>query len=330
MMDSAQPETEPQPRPSSPGYRRKLWICVLAAVLIALLCSLPNRQFRYQGKTFAEWYLGLTNYAGVSFRVPGYIPNPNPVVETLHIYGPNAVPFLRSEIRPDSAFRLQLRQFLNSKPWIPRVLVPRRHDSNRALTFVTALGPAAKDLVPDIARLFTNSATPPLGTGRTPKVNFTYRKYAQALAAMGPDGFPPLREALESPDSNIQLAAVEFLAYVAYDISPAIPSLLRCLDSSNPAVGAYASIALGRFLPQHPELVPSSLPHLIYTLQNGGTNNQEYALRVLGALGTKATSAVPVIQHTLANSPNAIVRKASAEALRRIKPEILNSEGINR
>jgi hypothetical protein len=73
----------------------------------------------------------------------------------------------------------------------------------------------------------------------------------------------------------------------------------------------------------------SSLPQLIQTLQNGGTNNQVFALRVLGALGTNATSAVPVLQ-TLANSPNAAIRKQSALVLQRIKPETTNSEAINR
>ena len=128
---------------------------------------------------------------------------------------------------------------------------------------------------------------------------------AWSLAAIGADSVPPLMEMLTNSNPQIRCRAATALGMMGKPAEPAVAALLKVLDDRDPyAYSPYpgsvpydpvinarreAADALG-WIGQQPDLV---VPALIKTF--GDQDVESTAIESLGALGERATNAIPAL-----------------------------------
>jgi HEAT repeat protein len=146
-------------------------------------------------------------------------------------------------------------------------------------------------------------------------------------ARVTPAIIPVLTEALSSPDGRLRWSVGQLLVKVGPAARPAMPALIRALQSPARNKGhsddrAAAATALGRLAPGTPEAA-EVIAALANALRPEETELTRVAASVLGDFGTSAAPAVPALARTLRE---AVHRKRPrpaawmAAALSRIDP----------
>ena len=138
-----------------------------------------------------------------------------------------------------------------------------------------------------------------------------------ALGEAATPAVPDLIALLDHDDSDVRMLAANSLSLIGSGVWQAVPALIRRLNDTNVLVRFHATRALGN-IGAEPELV---MPALIRYLERpAGDMNTGNAILSLEAFGPDAKAAVPILFRLL-DSPNMMIQKFAASALKRIDPE---------
>jgi HEAT repeat protein len=152
---------------------------------------------------------------------------------------------------------------------------------------------------------------------------------ADALAWVGRDGVAPLVAALEvkgqSPTRRSEIIrAIGIVQYRGPELRQTIPILISSLQDSDEFVAGLAASALGAFVIEPEKCIPA----LTKAAESPAYRVRRNAIRSLGEFGPQAGGASNVIANGL-NDSEANVRKEATNALRKIAPEGLGTNGVD-
>jgi HEAT repeat protein len=242
----------------------------------------------YQGRTLSDWLasLGRNPLQFLDLR-----PQPNqPAAEAFQAMGARAVPFLHRELRFKDLAR-------------------RPHAANAA----RAIGPAAKELIPDLLATAISTAN----SGRDP--------YSEvfALAAMGPESIGPLTNMFTNQNMWARNRAATAIYMADYDAEPAVPALLNALEDADPRVRSEAAQALGHV---HKRL-DVVLPALLKNLKDPDASVRWCTADAMRLLGPDAKSAFPALLEVWRSHDRKVAPFAGG-ALKAIDPEAAAKAGV--
>lgn len=201
--------------------------------------------------------------------------------------------------------------------WAEGLNSPDPQARKQAMFALGALGPAAEESVPDLARIMLEDP------------DLEARLQASlALSKMAPvsrAAVPALARALEDSNAQVRMNAARALFQLREEARPAVPALAKALaDKSNQAyvdprlpltVQQQVALTLGRATAR----TADGLPALTSALKGADADGMRIsAARALGEVGPAARPAAddlrPLLQHENYN-----VREAAADALERIE-----------
>jgi HEAT repeat protein len=166
----------------------------------------------------------------------------------------------------------------------------------RAASALSYIGPEAKPALPDIARVFL---TEPMVPG--------YSSFISALARFGPDGLPPLVDALADAEGYARRTIPLAIGRLGPSAEPAIPALVRIAtgrDESETAEVRRALLQIG----------PRAVSALVKALDDDNPAARRRAALVLEEFGPSAKPAASALIAHL-NDPDPDARIAAASAL---------------
>jgi len=291
--------------------RKKKTLIILAAVLVAVVVVViwpEEREPEYQGKKLSEW---------LEFYFPDKLGYQEAIAAIQHM-GTNALPYL---LRAITYQRSPSRKgMITAVQKMPIAMVRHRLEAlakgtgeHRAFTAqfgFRALGPVARPAVPELTHLLDH-------TNRTIRINAI-----QALGVIGREGLPPLMTVLANKHYPSRGTAAFWItrSYVeAKDSTSSIPFVLECLRDDAPEVVVAATLAIPKI---EADLM---VPALLVQTANTNRNVREVTIEALGEYRTNARSALPALL-SLCNDPDARVRRAATNSLRKIAPEMLEGK----
>ena len=139
-------------------------------------------------------------------------------------------------------------------------------------------------------------------------------KVYAALEKLGSLAIPGWVVALDNPNEDIQILAIENLSQFGSKATEAIPSLIKSTLDPKVKVRQAAGLALEKISTNNTELELTTIKVLTEALKDDNSIVRKLAVEGLGKLGTKAVSSLRQITRAL-NDPNADVRKKAAWAL---------------
>lgn len=242
------------------GSRNRFWIAVLGILLIAVAGGF--------------WGLGRTNphlKSLVSNDPITWLEDDEIRGGELEVAGPDAVPFLREQLRREPGLAMQGLTWLDSKGVVAWI-----HD--------WVSGSLADSI-----------------WGRLQKTSLTHYQAARSLLLLGPDAVAARPElTMRAAGAGPTLSCIAFAALTA--LSPADPSAV-----SNYLVRLSGNNQAERFhlVRDFPLIWPQSPPHLqalVDRLQDPDSMVRKGAAKSLAHYGTAATGAVPRLQEMLTDS----------------------------
>ncbi len=298
----------------SPAWCRAIWALLAVLVLSAalggwwLVKRMPDEPHN-RGHPLSYWVQQYESAAGAGQYLPVRL-SPEAVAAVRGI-GTNALPtMIRWMTRPESGVEAKIVTWAHDGRiplWARRFLVPAYAKSYRpgsAIMAFRALGPAAKDAVPVLARMLNSPNNAPWAV--------------MALCAVGSQGVKALEEAFPQIGDGIQRANIinQFEVVVTPELEGSFaPFLARVLgEDSHAAVRMSAARVLG-MLTNSPMV---AVPALTKALQDRDGGVRFTASASLGRFGPAATSAIDSLQAAL-NDSNPQVRLDAARALRSIQ-----------
>jgi hypothetical protein len=256
-----------------------------------------------------------------------------------------------------------------------RVTVPASWNHWKAYLAFQALGSAGSSAIPDLVRLARNPDTnsSPSNTREAPPISFwkdkknilifaaqssTYLSHgypvfpvsifitgggfvpqpflsdgeiaAWSLGAIGADSVPPLMEMLTNSNPQIRCRAAMALGMMGKPAEPAVPALAELLHDPDRNTRREAADALG-CIGQQPDFV---IPALI-KVSFDDKDVESAAIASLGALGERATNAIPALLALFSAEYNSLDQTRGqyrieniALALNKISPEVTRKEVI--
>ena len=181
-----------------------------------------------------------------------------------------------------------------------------------AMEILAELGPAAK---PALGEMIT-------GLGDDDPV---YRSdSAMAIAALGPEAVaaaPALEKLLadESTSPPVRYTAAYGLGRIGPQAAAAEPLLRKLAESEDELLATVAVWAALKLKPDDATLFDAAVPKLQQALKDEQELVRLEAAVALGEIGTKAGSAVPLLELLAEEDPARAVRTAAAEAVARIR-----------
>ena len=240
----------------------------------------------FQGQTLGAWLISLD-----TLEFLGLEPKTNQVVaEAFQAMGDRAVPFLREELRSGDILR-----------------------QTRAVKAARVIGPAAKELIPDIltvANLVADSGQDSLNE-------------SWALAALGPDAIGPLTSLFTNQNKWTKIRAVSAFREVPYNAEAAIPALLNALSDPENYVRTEAAPALTHLHRQLDAVIPA----LVKNLKDSDATVRRMTAFAIGELGMDGKPAVPALI-SLLKDDDVSVRSWSGDALKKIDPFAATQAGV--
>jgi HEAT repeat protein len=204
-----------------------------------------------------------------------------------------------------------------------------------AVDALSQLGPDAKDAVPVLSDALADSdkdvrknaaialgrigadakpAAYSLAKAATDSEPEVRKNALAALGKVGPDknAAPALAEVLTDKDRNVRLEAITLLSALGVDAKPAIPNLIRLLESeTDHEVGLKAAHALGK-------AGKGAVKDLKNALTNNSAGVRLGAAMALADIGPAAKEATKALQYCARFDNNPRVQQAALNALQRI------------
>jgi HEAT repeat protein len=254
--------------------KRRAIILVLLGVFVASLTYYFWRPSEpaYEGKRLSAWMDDLSGSEEAH----------NKAAEAIRHIGTNALPTLLGMLSAkDSRFKKTVDE-LNDWQSILFLNVPGLKGNRfQAVLALRELGPAAKPAIPQLKQLLDDYYTAPAAT--------------QALGMLGPEGYPPLIQAITNKDAKMRalvassIGSIKSLRSEESDMEPVVVALIARLNDQHHAVRTLAAQSLGQ-LGQHSS---QAVPALIVTLKDSHLFVRLFAIGALGEFGTQAQ-----VEHT--------------------------------
>lgn len=211
-------------------------------------------------------------------------------LEYLYSQNPRDVEAAEQEVRELGARAIPvIRTTLNE----PRA---SREERKAALKACVVLGQTAAETIPDVAAHL-----------KDPELT---EEAAVALSFLGPDAFPPLRDALASLDPAVRAEALRSLgklkARAPLEASAVLPLLLRGMQDEGKDVRAVAATYLG-ILHEDPD---RSVPALLAGLADPDVEVRRASATALGSFGSAAEAAVPELRRAARDDDKDLAREA--------------------
>ena len=242
----------------------------------------------YKGQTLNTWLASLDTHP---MKFLNLEPETNqPAAEAFQAMGAKAVPFLRRELRSGNLLR-----------------------EKRAVDAAHAIGPTAKELIPDILRVANAVAK----SGRDSL------SQSWAMAALGPESIGPLTSLFTNQNKWARIRAVSSFREVPYNAEAAIPALLNALSDPEPYVRSEAAPALTHIHQQLDVVIPA----LVKNLSDSDENVRGLTAFALGELGPDGKPAVPALIQ-LRKDDDVGVKAWTKEALKKIDPLAAAQAGV--
>ncbi len=171
--------------------RVALVIFLVAAIAGAAWLGFSLGEPRYQGKSLTAWLEGYNQAEAMD--------KTRPASEAIRAMGDRALPFLLRYLKKkDSPLKLKLF-LLAEKQHIVGFPPPRLNPYlSPSLMALKALGPTARPVIPQLLKMFEDSATS--------------REGGLALFSIGPESILAFQEACTSTNSTVRTDAASFLA----------------------------------------------------------------------------------------------------------------------
>ena len=196
---------------------------------------------------------------------------------------------------------------------VPKLIKALQNDDLQALAVavINRLGPKAKDAVP---ALIDEMKDP----------NPEYRREVEfALATIGPDAkaaVPALTKALGDDDLRVRRTACYALGKIGPAAVDAIPELQKGLTSDDKLLKVASLWAMLRIKVGDQVIQKMAIEPLTKALEESDRDLVKVeAARALGDIGPMASAAVPALEKLANESESADVRKAAAEAIKKIR-----------
>jgi HEAT repeat protein len=258
-------------------WRFGLGLLVAVATAGAVFLSLHPREPIYQGKRLSTWIEKLAAEQDEGESLSDVFHRQEMLTNTVLTIGPEAVPcavrWIRERPRPSwyDEFQFRVEHALRA-----RVRLPERKDRSwEALWIFQILGPAAKQAIPDLARLLNDE--------------YLCGDAARCLGAIGPDSVPALSNALATGTNQVRRMAAEALAELGPSASATAPLLLQTIRAA-PAAASFALRALVEVETNSATLLPllverfadsNTAPAAAYALARLGTPGLPFLLQGL-------------------------------------------------
>jgi hypothetical protein len=321
---------------------RRIFILVLAPVLLVIAFSVKWREPRYHWKPLSSWL------AAYGAGPANYKPSPK-ADNALRQIGSNAVPgllrllhstnshssfkFVRKDnytgvvflpaTGPPSTIQSRFVAWVEKFPFrLRRVTIPPSWDHWKAYLAFQALGPAGKSAIPDLVKLAHDPSdnSNPSGTGMAPNVGFwkdtktvaMFADQSSTYVVLGGTAYPTTAITW-GPERNVNAILVDgeiaawSLAAIGAD---SVPPLMEMLTNSNPRLRCRAAVALGLM----GEAAEPAVPMLIKMLHDPDINTRWEATDALGCIGRQPDLVVPALIEALAD-PNAGMKFTAMESL---------------
>ena len=277
------------------GWRIRLSVlaCLVGAGVIALVW-LRESEPSFQGTKLSEWVLSYQPGPGAPFSEGAR-------VAIGHI-GTNALPFLLRWIQYEPrAWR---------KVW-ERFSLPFFEDGSRraegAVAAFKVLGPRGSGAIPELARLMN---------GTNVQIGF---EAGRALGGIGKDAIPMLLDLLTNRPVRGSVALADAWVALGTNATFAVPALIRELTNRDESIAAMAAGLLAI------ETVPAT--NYAVPIPGGTmwvTNWGEQRFTVHSEPDDVARQAVGFLVKAM-NDPDSSVREEATNALRKIAPEVLET-----
>ena len=224
-----------------PKRRLILGILILGILAATALVALTRPQEpSYNGQPLSAWILRLCNPDSPKSKEDA-------TLAVRHI-GTNAVPHLLRWLQRPPSWELRIQNLAED---LPKSLVPTwaLPDRNRQMQLYVGteaafqvLGSEAATAIPCLTRSLnapTNQPAP------IPTV-----AAACALAAIGPQGLPPLMAAVTNRQYETRFAALVAISTMKGTVRPAMPALVQLLDDPRPEIREVITNALRAIAPE--------------------------------------------------------------------------------
>ena len=234
-------------------------IVFLSVVGLVVVLVVSFREPVYLGKPVSEWV--------EEFDGQGDAPAAKALVQIGEKSDPWLVRMLRSR---DTPLKVKVVQWLTARPnvthyfekqaWFKVFMRPASVNQQAALNAVGALATEVRGTVPALAALVRDHPVSVSEPNAIQAVN--------VLAEMGPDGIPPLIDALTNRSAAVRLRAAQLLGTApGSGTAEAATALQRCASGNDPATRAAAAEALQVIARRQAQAVP---PDATNWAQTGG------------------------------------------------------------
>lgn len=261
----------------------------------------------YNGKRLSDWVL---DYEEVTSQGRS-----SEVDAAVRQIGTNALPYLLKWIRYEPpAWKRKLSVTLKGvSDWsgsaIDDLSSEKEFRANGAVLAFKALGPEARGVIPDLARMVND-----------PKFGHGPRRALSTLGFLGTDALPALLLALTNQQPMVRFFALSAVRDLQTNARPAVPLLIQLLGDPGQPIADRAARILGE-LKLEPAL---AVPALISSLQDSRASVRECAAEALRAYAEDTRPAVPMLL-TPTIDPDLPVRRNATNALLMIAPEALTN-----
>jgi HEAT repeat protein len=250
--------------------QKSLWLLLgIIVVGVVIYYSQPKDPV-YEGHKLSAWLMALNT---------GQDPLHGRADEALKTIGTNMFPTLMQWIRlKDSPLKLKLTELVNSRQSTFRVrFTPASEFRLRAVIAFQECGGRAKSAIPALASLLDDSEI--------------VQDVSQALAGIGAESVPFLKEALHHKSAKLRASGADALALLGGGAKSATPDLCALLNDQFPFVRARAVMALGQ-IKSEPKIV---LPALANCLNDPDADFRCLAVGAIVNYGEAARSSLPVL-----------------------------------
>jgi HEAT repeat protein len=301
---------------------RRIFIFVLALVLLGIVSTVKWREPWYHWKPLSSW---LAEYgAGPA----DYKPSPQ-ADNALRQIGSNAVPYLLNLLhstnshsyytfvgkenqrgmypvwtpRASTVWEHLTAWSVNVRSRFQRVTVPASWNHWKAYLAFQAMGPEGKSAIPDLVKLANDPSnnSSPSNTGNAPPISFWKdQKWIRIFAAQSstylPQGTPVIPISIlmtgggyvPQPFLSDGEIAAWSLAAIGAD---SVPPLMEMLTNSNPQIRCRAAMAFGLMgKPAEP-----AVSTLIAMLHDPDRNTRREAADALGCIGQQPDLVIPAL-----------------------------------
>ena len=302
-------------KPAKRRWRIVLVLCALVVAVAAVAFWPGEMEPEYEGKSLSYWIKESERHRSEK--------ETKQASEAVRQIGTNGLPLLLKwlQYEPQSAKGVsfmvgRLPSVVTDNFVMQGFLESGRGRNYEAMMGFRLLGTHASPAIDELAGLVSHPSVVVASSA------------VRALGYIGEPAYPVLKTVVtdhKSAQARMQALFVMGLSKnLGTNTVPAVVLFSQALNDTNAGVAGVAVFALVQF-PEHTDI---ALPALVKCLTMTNKEARLAATRSLGAFGRKANAAVEGLVTEL-NDPDTKIRRAATNALLRIAPEVLKTNGVS-